>query len=181
MKKWKTLSSEYVFSNPWFKVKKEAVELPNGKIMDDYYIWDEPMVAMIVAFTENNDLLMVRQYKHAAGEIMIELPAGYVDSNENIEVAAKRELAEETGYVCESLEKLATIIKNPTKSRSKVHLFIARNVKKIQSQNLDISEDIEVILLSLEEVADKIANGEINATDTISAIYLASKRLGLKI
>ena len=85
MEKWKLLFSKLVFNNKWFKVRQDRVELPTGKIIDDYFVWPEGDVAFVAPVTEDNHLILVRQYKHGAGEIMIEFPAGYVDNGETPE------------------------------------------------------------------------------------------------
>lgn len=181
MKKWKTLSSELAFDNKWFKVQKDVVELPNRNILNDYYIWKEPNVSQIVAITKENKIVLVKQYKHGAGEILIECPAGYVDENESFESAASRELLEETGYKINSLESLGKYVHNPTKSSGVVHSFLAINVEKISDQKLDEGEDIEVVELDFKEIIKMIENGEIWTSGTISSIFLALNKLKYKI
>src|SRR5512138_2341120 len=79
--KWKTLSSKYLFDdkNLWFKVRKEVCQAPDGRIIDPYYVYEFPEWATAVALTEDNKVILVKQYRHAIGEISIELPGGCVD------------------------------------------------------------------------------------------------------
>ena len=104
---------------------------------------------------------------------MLELPAGSFDAaKEDAETAAVRELKEETGYISQKLTKLATLYDNPVKDTNKIHLFLAENVNKIGEQTLDITEDIEIVLIPVESVLDQITKGEIAVTGSIAALFL---------
>jgi 8-oxo-dGTP pyrophosphatase MutT (NUDIX family) len=178
IKPWKTIKSELAFNNKWFKLKNDTVELPNGKIMDDYFYADGGQVSMIFPVTSEGKVLMVRQYKHGVKEILKEFPAGYFDPKlETSEMAAKRELLEETGYLAESLIPLSTLRNSPTKNTLLVHLFLAKDVKRVGEQQLDQAENIEIIELSIPELLDQITNGEITASDTIALVFIALKYL----
>lgn len=177
MKKWKLLSSKMAFDNKWFKVQKDEVELPNKQIIDDYYVWLEPNVSMVVPITEDGKIVLVRQYKHGVNSLMIECPAGFADEGESYEETAQRELLEETGYKADTLELLGKLSKNPTKSTGISKIYLARNVKKIAPLKLDDNEEIEVLEITLEEIIKMIAAGEIWATGTVSAIFLVLNKL----
>jgi ADP-ribose pyrophosphatase len=99
MKKWRLRSSTIVFDRRWFRVRQDTVVLPNGRVIDDYFVWPEGDVALVVPVTEQGDVILVRQYKHAAQEIMVEFPAGMLEPDEVPLQGAQRELREETGYV----------------------------------------------------------------------------------
>lgn len=176
MKKWQTLSSELAFDNKWFKVQKDVVKLPNGRILDDFYLWKEPMVAQIVAITKQGKIVLVKQYKHGVGEVIIECPAGFVDEGENFESAAKRELLEETGYKANSLEFLGKFTHNPTKSLGIVYSYLAMDLEKVE-QNLDTDEEIELLELNLDKAIDMIKRGEIWTSGTVTSIFLALNKI----
>lgn len=180
MKKWQTISSELAFDNKWFKVQKDAVKLPNGKILDDFYLWKEHNVAQIVAITSDNKIVLVRQYKHGAGDILIECPAGFVDENEDFETAAKRELLEETGYIANKIKYLGKYIHNPTKSLGIVKSYLARDLIK-SKQSLDEDEEIEVLEIPINEVVQMINKGQIWTSGTISSIFLALNELQYRL
>ena len=101
---WKLLSSHYIHKGPWATLRVDECEMPDGRIVDDYYVLEYPTWVNAIAITEDNKVLMVRQYRHAAGIISLEIPGGVVDPNEKPEHAIKRELLEETGYEFESWE-----------------------------------------------------------------------------
>ena len=98
MKPWKLLKTEYLVDAPWLKVAKETCELPNGKVIDDFYTLWQPDWVLILARTAEGKWVMTEQYRHGTGKIALEFPAGIIDKGETPEQAALRELQEECGY-----------------------------------------------------------------------------------
>jgi 8-oxo-dGTP pyrophosphatase MutT (NUDIX family) len=98
MKPWKLLDSEFLVNAPWLKVAKEKCELPNGKVIDDFYTLWQPDWVLILARTTEGKWVMTEQYRHGTGKIALEFPAGIIDKGETPEEAAVRELQEECGY-----------------------------------------------------------------------------------
>lgn len=93
---WKTVSSEYLFNDRWFKVRKDRCVTPSGTVVDPYYVYEFPTWVGAVPVTEDGKVIMVRQYRHALGEVVLEIPGGCVDdSDSSLEAAAARELLEE--------------------------------------------------------------------------------------
>jgi len=170
---WKLLSSKFVIDRQWCKVRQDAVELPTGEVVDDYFIHVRPDIALVLPITPEGEIVLVRQYRHGVEEILLELPAGsFNPDEESAESAARRELVEETGYVTKSLVKLATLYDNPVKDTNEIHLFLAKNVRKLAEQQLDITEAIEVVLLPVDAVMQRVAAGEICVSGTVSALFL---------
>ncbi|MFB2772312.1 NUDIX hydrolase [Pelatocladus sp. BLCC-F211] len=173
LKKWKLLQSKLVLNHPWCQVRQDEIILPTGKIIDDYFVHIKPEVALILAITTNQEIVFVRQYRHAVEDFFIELPAGNFDPNqESAEIAAKRELEEETGYTAKKIKKVATLYDRPSKDTNQLHLFLAENVMKTSEQQLDITEEIEVILIPVESVLEKIIQGEICVAGSVAALFL---------
>ena len=106
MKPWKLLDSEFLVNAPWLKVAKEKCELPNGKVIDDFYTLWQPDWVLILARTKEGKWVMTEQYRHGTGKIALEFPAGIIDKGETPEEAAIRELQEECGYCLD--ERLET-------------------------------------------------------------------------
>ncbi|MDY7005613.1 MAG: NUDIX hydrolase [Cyanobacteriota bacterium] len=178
LKKWKLLQSQLVVNNKWCQVRQDEVELPNGKIIDDFFVNVRPDIALIFPVTNQQEIVFVRQYRHGVKEVLLELPAGAFNPIEETgEIAAARELTEETGYVAKKLIKLATLYDNPVKDTNSIHLFIAENVIKSQQQKLDITEEIEVVLIPVDEVIKKVLIGEISVSGTVAAIFLGLEYL----
>ncbi|MCZ0901835.1 NUDIX hydrolase, partial [Microcoleus sp. HI-ES] len=107
------------------------------------------------------------------GEILLELPAGsFNPAEESGKSAAARELAEETGYVAEEILELATLYDNPVKDTNSIYLYFAKDVMLARQIQLDVTEDIEVVLVPIAEVILKIKNREISVAGSIAAIFL---------
>ena len=109
MKPWKLLSSEFLVDAPWLKVAKETCELPNGKVIDDFYTLWQPDWVLILARTKEGKWVMTEQYRHGTGKIALEFPAGIIDKGETPEEAAVRELQEECGYVLDKRRENAAM------------------------------------------------------------------------
>jgi ADP-ribose pyrophosphatase len=174
IKKWDLLSEEDVSPSPWFPLFRHKVKLANGHILDDYYISKLGDVAMIVPVTDKNGFIFVRQYKHGIREITLEFPAGIIEKGQSPEVAALAELEQETGAVSDAVVLLGKLKTLPSKNFSTLYGFVAKKVKITKMQQLDISEEIETVELSENEVEEKIMLGEINCSDTID-LYLLYK------
>ncbi|KAB8335482.1 NUDIX hydrolase [Scytonema tolypothrichoides VB-61278] len=173
LKKWKLLHSKMVLDNSWCKVRQDEIELPNGQIIDDYFVNVRPEITLILPITSSKEIIFVRQYRHAVGEFLLELPAGLFNpAQESAQAAAIREMQEETGYIAQQVKKIATLYDNPSKDTNNIHLFLAENVIKSGEQKLDITEEIEVVLIPVESVREKIIQGEISVAGTIAAISL---------
>jgi len=172
MDKWTTLDSKFVLNNKWMKVKQDTVKLPTGKILTDYFVSVTNNIVLIIPLTTDKRIVMVRQYKHGFGEIVLEYPAGMVEENEDMQTAALRELEEETGYVSKDIKLLASLSNNPSKETGKINVYLASGCIKSRETNFDESEEIESLVLSISEVKAKIASGEIIIAPTIAATYL---------
>ena len=181
LKKWKILNSRMVINHQWCKVRQDEIELPNGKIIDDYFINIRPEVALILPITSNDEIVFVRQYRHGAGEILLELPAGtFNPKEESPQAAAIRELKEETGYITNNVIQLATLYDNPVKDTNKITLFLAEYVRKTGKQELGVTEEIEVVLIPIKRLTEKIASGEISVAGTVAALFLGLNYLNNK-
>lgn len=177
--KWKTLSSEYIFNDRWFKVRKEKCETPEGIIVDPYYVYDFPTWVGALPVTEDGKLVMVRQYRHALGETILEIPGGCVDdTDKDFEEAVARELLEETGYIFSSYEYLGRISPNPSTNSNLLHMFLAKGGQKVASQKLDENEVMEVVLLSVDDLKQLLRENKIIQSMHVSCILYGLDKLG---
>lgn len=178
--KWKVLSSEYLFKDLWFKVRRERCETPQGKIVDPYYVYDFPDWVSIVPITEDGKIIMVKQYRHALGEVCPEIPGGCIDDTDpNPETAALRELREETGYVFDKAEFLGKISANPSTNSNIMYMYLARGGKKMYEQQLDHNEEIDVELWSIAEVKQALRDNKIIQSMHVTCLLYAFEKMGI--
>ena len=177
--KWKILSSEYLFNDLWFKVRKDICETTAGKIIDPYYVYEFPEWATAFALTEDNKVILVKQYRHPVGEIIVELPGGCIDpTDKDQQTAIARELLEETGYAFTSYESLGKISANPSTNTNWMHMFLAKGGKKVNEQKLDHNEEIIVELVSIDEIKKLIRDHKIIQSMHVTCILYALEKLG---
>ena len=150
--KWEKLSSKYLVKEQWATLRVDTCRMPNGTLIDDYYVLEYPGWVNAVALTEDNQVILIKQYRHAAEEVILELPGGCIDPGENPEQAIIRELLEETGFQFESIERLCTLYANPSTSGNITTSYLAKGGKKVQDQHLDGREEIEVLNVDLDEL-----------------------------
>ncbi len=179
---WKILSSQYLFKEHWFTVRKDRCEKQDGKIVDPYYVFEFPEWATAFPITEDGKIIMVRQYRHALGEVCIELPGGCIDETDaTYEDAIHRELLEETGYVFEEIHYLGKISSNPSTNTNLMHMYIAKGGKKTQEQQLDHNEEIEIQEVTMDELMQLIDEKKILQSMHITTIFYALRHLGKSI
>jgi len=172
IQRWKTLGSKMVFDHRWYRLRQDKVALPNGDIVDDYFISLRPDIATVLPITAAGEVVFVRQYRHGAQKVLLELPAGTFEAGEDPLAAAQRELREETGYSAKNWETISTIYNNPVKQNNRLHLFKAEPVTLVGDQQLDKTEDIEVVLQPLAVVPELIASGEVAVAGSLLALLL---------
>ena len=176
---WKILSSEYLFSDLWFKVRKDVCETPGGKIVNPYYVYEFPTWVTALALTDEGKVILERQYRHALGEVCIEITGGCVDDTDpGLEEAIKRELLEETGYTFDSYEYLGQVSANPSTNNNLMHMFLAKGGKKTSSQQLDHNEEIDIELVSISELKQMIRGNKIVQAMHLTCMLYALERMG---
>ena len=177
--KWRVISSEYLFNDLWFKVRKDICETPGGKIIDPYYVYEFPTWVAAVPVTEDGKIIMVLQYRHALGEVCLEVPGGCVDdTDKDFQQAIARELLEETGYSFTSYDYLGKISANPSTNNNLLHMFLAKGGKKVSEQQLDGNEEIEVDLFTVEQVKQLIKENKIIQSMHVTCIMYAFEKMG---
>lgn len=159
--KWKILKSEYLFRRPWLTVRKDCVELPDGRQNPEFYVLEYPDWVNVIALTEDGKFVMERQYRHGLGKTCIEIPAGVIEKGETPLEAAKRELMEETGFGGGEWKEIMTISGNSSTTDNLSHCFVAHGVGKLSGQHLDSTEDLEIVILDVDEVRDLLVNDQI--------------------
>ena len=176
MKKFKIIKKERVLDEEYCRVEKQIVELPNES-KADWWVMIKPEVVAVVPITKAGKVLLQRNYKHGAGQIITEVVAGVVDDGEDFKEAAKRELAEETGYTAPKMVKIGEIYANPTSTSMKYHVFLALECEKTQEVSLDDAEQIEPFEVEDVKAAIEICQKEKTSSTTLSALLLAGEYL----
>jgi len=172
VKPWKVLDSHY----PWPGFRVDKCELPNGYYLDAT-IWEFRPWANVVALTEKNEVVMIRQYRHGVKEILLEIPGGVIDDGETPLDGVKRELLEETGYSCNEFIQTGKLYPNPAIETNEMYCFLAKGAKHVGAQTLDDGEDIEIELIPLDELIRLTKRGEFIHALQVAALHLALSHL----
>ncbi len=158
----------------------DTMQLPDGKTAVWDYIEHRKGAAAALAVLPDGKLLMVKQYRNALERYTLEIPAGARDSKEEpYEVCAARELEEETGYRCGSLEHLISIRTTVAFCNERIEVFVARDLEPTR-QHLDPDEYVELEAHSLEELCQWIYQGKIQDSKTVAAIMAYKNMIGLE-
>ena len=158
------------------EVSRERVTLPNGRELE-LDIVHHPGAAAVVPFTRPDEVALIRQYRHAAGGTILEVPAGKLDAGEAPERCAARELAEEAGYRAGRLVALGRIWTTPGFTDEVIHLFAAFDLSPVASRPED-DEVIEVMRVPLDDALDLIWRGELRDAKSALALLHAARHVG---
>jgi ADP-ribose pyrophosphatase len=179
IKKWHTLSSHYLFQRkPWLTIREDRLEMPNGTVMDAYYVYEYPDWVNTIAITNDGKFVMVEQYRHARGEVNFELCAGVMDDSDTDHLmTAQRELLEETGYGGGTWKEWMVNCANPGTHNNLTHCFMAEGVEKVGDQSLDDHEEIAIHLMTEGEVLHLLETNQIRQSLHAAALwkYFAKK------
>lgn len=169
-KPWDVLSTTYLFKRPpWLTLRQDHVRLPNGQEIPEYWISEYPPWANVVAVTRKDELVLVRQYRPGLGAVHFELPAGVVDDEDpSMEAAARRELAEETGYGGGRWSSLGSLSANPSLQTNLTYTFLAEDVEPLEEAAPEQTEDLRVHLVPVAQAEELLANDQM-----IQALHVA--------
>lgn len=177
---WKVNNIEKLIEDRWLTVKKESVDLPNGESIEDFYSVTIPDAAAIVAITDDKKIVLKKEYKHATGEELIEVPAGMFESEEKDGLmVAKRELLEETGYTSVEWEYLGDTVESSSKLTNRMHIYLAMNCKKVAEQSLDKTEELDVMVIPFEKAIEMVMTNEIKCNSSAHGLLKVARMLNL--
>jgi ADP-ribose pyrophosphatase len=172
MIKWTIKNQKTVFESNIFKVRSLACLHPVKSIEHNFHILDMPDWINVVALTEDDKFIMVRQHRLGTDEFTLETPAGLIEKGERPKTAALRELMEETGYKPKNITLMKKLYTNPAIMNNYIYFYLATGCAKIEKQRLDLAEDIEVRLYNKPEIQAMLQNGKINHSIIITALCL---------
>ncbi|MEH6305693.1 NUDIX hydrolase [Olivibacter sp. CPCC 100613] len=178
IKPWVIIEDEDISPSRWYPLHKQKVQLPNGLIVDDYFLSPLGDVVQVLAVTPDNQVVLTRQYKHGLGEILIEVPGGMQQKGKTLEQSAVAELEEECGIRASEndLEFICRFAINPTKLKQVTYGYILFNAQFNATQKLDSTENIEVLTLPAREALRMVDSGEIWVTDSMNLILMAARK-----
>jgi ADP-ribose pyrophosphatase len=158
---WDVLKSKYIVRDEWLTLRADRCQTPNGRLVEPYYVFEFPEWVTIVAITNNEEVALVRQYRHGIRKTLLELPCGVVTEDDASPIqAARRELLEEVGYISNGFIETGRISANPANHTHLTHCFLATEATRP------------------EKVFESIEKGDILQALHISSLFLALKKLG---
>lgn len=174
LKPWTVTASDYVRKDEWIGVRADDCLTADGVRIAPFYVIEYPDWVQIVAIDADEQLLLVRQYRHGMGDFTLELPAGRMDLGETDAVAvARRELLEETGCEAKEVRLLSIGPLNPAGIDNRVHTVLCSGVREVAAQKVDPTEEIEVVRLPLAEAIARARAGEILTLPQTASLLLA--------
>lgn len=180
MNKWRVKSSENLIENRWIGVSKDSVELPNGMSIDDFYVVRISDAAAIVAVTPEKNIILKKEYKYACDEELIEIPAGMFEPEEHDGlIVAKRELLEETGYESDDWTYFGDTVESSSKLTNRMHIYLALDCCKVAEQKLDATEELSVLVVSMEKAVEMVMRNEIKCNSSAHGILRAARMIGV--
>lgn len=177
---WSVTDENKEYTTPIFNLlrrnmKLEADEESNAGI---FYVLEAPEWVNVIPITEDNEIVLVEQYRYGIEEPTLEIPGGMVDQGESFREAAERELLEETGYQPDNMESLGKVSANPAIMTNYAHLFLAEDCSHEQAMNPDEHERLHIHRLPVETFLEYVADGTIQHSIVVAAVakYLLRKK-----
>jgi len=165
-----------VYEGKIFNMAVERIVLPNGMVKDREVVRHPGAAAMVPLF-DDGKVALIKQYRHAVGEFLWEIPAGTLEPNESPLACARRELVEETGFEARDLVKVADILPAPGYTDECIHIFLATGLTPAE-QNLDDDEVLEVRPTPFDRAIEMIKEGKIQDAKTITGLLLIAMGKG---
>ncbi len=172
----RVISSRTVFNGRLFSVKQDILESKGRRLLREFVV--HPGAVAVIAVDDDGQLYLVKQYRHAVGAELLEIPAGTLE-DEDPKECAERELREETGFKASVFDKLAEFYLAPGYSNELLHLYLARGLTKT-SASPEADEEISLVRVSVEEALKMVLKGEIKDAKTIASLLLFREIYGIR-
>jgi 8-oxo-dGTP pyrophosphatase MutT (NUDIX family) len=173
---WKRISSKEIADCRIFKVREDLSERESDKKTSSFFVLENPDWVNIIAVTKDKKVVLIEQFRHGSGEVILEIPGGMVDENEDAESAARRELLEETGFSFGEFKLLGKSQPNPAIQNNTIHHFLALDCEKTHETEFDEHESLITKLVSLKEIKKLILKGKISHSLVLAAFAIFSLR-----
>ena len=175
---WRLKTSETVADCRVFRVRRDVSADPRGGREHDFYVIEAPDWINVIPLTDDEKVVMIEQYRHGTGEVMLEIPGGMVDAGESPAATAARELLEETGYEAREVLRLGSLHPNPAIQNNRLHTFVARGAEFRGVPAFDGTEHTVVRLVPLADVPGLIAGGRVTHALVVAAFQMLSLSKG---
>ena len=171
---WTLLSSTYSFRDRWLTLRSDTVALPGGETLSPYHVIESPDWVNAIAITDDGNIVLVEQYRHAVQQMMLELPAGHVDAGEAPEVAVKRELLEETGHEAASWHELGALFPAASRFTNKVRSYLAMGARKVRAPVSGGSETLRVRSIPWARFVEGLYSGDmmLREANQLASVFL---------
>jgi ADP-ribose pyrophosphatase len=171
----KVLAKKLVFQNRWIKVYEKHVQIGDNPPHNHYVVGEHKGIAAVLAIDENDNIILVRQFRWSVEKYLLDIPGGGVDQDEDAEVAARRELREETGYTADHLELLMSRYLDSGQKDAIQYIYIAKGLHKGKT-DMDSTESITVIKRAFKQVSEDVIKGKYLESTLIIAVLLEMER-----
>ena len=169
IKPWRILSSTHLTED----IRIDQCELPNGQVIAGR-VFEFGTWVTILALTKTQEVVLIRQYRHGAKKVILELPGGVMDAQDDSPLlAARRELREETGFSSDAFIEIGKVSPNPANQSNLIHSFLATDAEQVIDQHLDDTEEIEVVLTPFEQVIRMARQGELLQSMQVATVFFA--------
>jgi ADP-ribose pyrophosphatase len=176
VKPFELISSRHVLDSAIFRMREDKAQHPKTGAVAPYIVLETSDWVTVVPETPDGHVVMVKQWRHGSRTIELEFPAGLVDPGETPDLAGPRELQEETGFTSSSWETLGSMYPNPAFQQNRSHVLWARDVMPTSSQALDAGEDIDVVMLTRNELRDCFVSGALRNAISQVALFMWLER-----
>ncbi len=169
VKPWPKIRTRSNQSYRVFSVRTDIVRSPRTNLEHHFYIIESNDWVNIIPLTDDDQVVMVKQFRHGSRKVTLEIPGGLVDAGDTPKKAAARELLEETGYQAKRWLRIGCVNPNPALFQNRCFTYLAQSLQKVADLKPDQTEDIEVVHVPLSEIPKFIRNGKIDHAIVISA------------
>ena len=176
---WRRLGTRTLVQDRWIHLRADAWKLPDGQVLDTWYMQERPDWVHTVALTTDGRLVLVRQFRPGAEALTLELPGGVMEPEEADPVAAaRREFQEETGYDAPTWRLVTSLVPEPAHATNRLHIVLAEGAAPAGPQRLDSTEEIAVELHAVEALLPRLGAGVVCNAGHVGGLLLALRMAG---